>query len=90
MNALLAVLKTLGVVLFAPAVVGLIPAIPGWVAQVFPTYYIMNPVLAVTQRGADAGAVAGDVAVLLALVGGLTLALVWVVERQKRQLALIG
>jgi ABC-2 type transport system permease protein len=89
-NALLAALKTLGLVLFAPALVGLVPAIPEWVARLFPTYYIMQPVLSVTQQGADAGAVAGDAAVLLAIVGGLCLALAWVVERQKRQLALIG
>lgn len=89
-NALLAALKTLGLVLFAPALVSLVPAIPEWVARLFPTYYIMHPVLAVTQQGADAGAVAGDAAVLLAIVGGLCIALAWVVERQKRQPALIG
>jgi ABC-2 type transport system permease protein len=87
-NVLLAVIKAGGLVLFAPALVQLVPDIPQWIAQVFPTYYILNPVLAVSQRNAGLGDIGGELAVLLALIGAMILILVLIFERQQKRLAL--
>ena len=87
-NMLLAVIKAGGVVLFAPALIQLVPSVPQWIAQVFPTYYLMNPVLEVSQNGAGLGDIFGELAVLLAVIGVMVIAVVMVIERQQKQLAL--
>jgi ABC-2 type transport system permease protein len=87
-NALLAVIKTLGLVLFAPALIQLIPDVPAWIARVFPTYYVMNPVLEVSQRGASLADISGELVILLAIIGAMVLALALLMERQQQRLAL--
>ncbi|MEQ8672499.1 MAG: ABC transporter permease [Aggregatilineales bacterium] len=89
-NMLLAVIKAGGLVLFAPALIQLVPSVPQWMAQVFPTYYMMNPVLEVSQNGAGLGDIIGELSVLLAVIGVMVVALVVVIERQQKQLALAG
>jgi ABC-2 type transport system permease protein len=87
-NALLAVVKTLGLVLFAPALIQLIPDVPAWIARVFPTYYVMNPVLEVSQRGASLADIGGELVILLAIIGAMLLVLALLMERQQQRLAL--
>lgn len=87
-NALLAVFKAGGVILLAPALIQLAPDIPQWIGRVFPTYYVLNPVLEVSQDGASLGDIAGDMAILLAIIGVMVLAMVFILERQQKQLAL--
>lgn len=90
MDALMGVVKAFGIVLFGPGILEMFPQIPGWIGQLFPTYYMLNPVLEVSQNGARFGDIAGDLAILAALIGALLLLLTRVVERQQRQLALAG
>lgn len=87
-ESLLAVIKAAGIVLFAPGLLELIPRAPAWIAQLFPTYYMMNPVLAISQRGAGLSEVAGDLAILLLFVGAMVLLLAFVIERQRKAIAL--
>jgi len=87
-NGLLALTKALGFVLFLPGLLAIFPEVPEWTQQIFPTYYIMNPVIEVSQYNAGLGDVAGDLAVLLAIVGGMLLYLVTAFERQQQKLAL--
>ncbi len=87
-DAFMGTLKAFGIILFAPGIVEMFPAIPAWVGRVFPTYYMMNPLLEVSQNGAGFGDVAGELAILAAIVGALLLALVYVIEQQKKSLAL--
>jgi ABC-2 type transport system permease protein len=88
-NSLLAVIKALGLLLFAPALIQLIPTLPQWIARVFPTYYVMNPVLEVSQQGAALADIAGDLVILLALIGAMMFGLVLIIERQQKRLALM-
>lgn len=87
-NGLLAVTKGLGLVLFMPAFLAIFPDVPVWTQQVFPTYYIMNPVIEVSQNNASLGDITVDLAVLLALTGAMLIYLVTVFERQQQRLAL--
>jgi len=89
-NVLLAVLKAAGLVLFAPGILELFPEAPGWIAQIFPTYYVLNPVLEVSQQGAGLGEIAGDLAILSTMVAVLLLVLAFLIERQAEELALAG
>jgi ABC-2 type transport system permease protein len=90
MDALLGVIKVFGIVLFAPGILEMFPGVPAWIGRVFPTYYVINPLLEVSQNGAGLGDIAADLAILAAIIGVLLLALTQVIERQQRQLALAG
>jgi ABC-2 type transport system permease protein len=87
-TGLMAVTKALGFVLFMPGFLAIFPDIPEWIQQVFPTYYMMNPVIEISQNNANLGDIAIDLGILLALSGAMILYLVSVFERQQQKLAL--
>ncbi len=87
-DTFIAIVKALGILLYAPGILALIPSIPEWVAKVFPTYYMVDPVIQISQRGAGFGELAGEIGILAAFVATLLLALVFVAERQKEKIAL--
>ncbi|MDX1665410.1 MAG: ABC transporter permease [Candidatus Promineifilaceae bacterium] len=87
-DAFMGALKAFGILLFAPGILELFPQAPAWIGRLFPTYYLLNPLLAVSQRGAALADVAGELAVLAAIVGALLLALALVVDRQRERVAL--
>jgi ABC-2 type transport system permease protein len=68
LNSLFANLKLLGLFFYAPAIIFLFPGIPQWVAQVFPTYYIVNPVFRVSVFGEGWAEVGWQLLVLLGLI----------------------
>jgi ABC-2 type transport system permease protein len=74
-TTLFTVWKTGGIVLFAPAIVYLFPKIPEWVAKVFPTYYLIPPIVEISQRGGGWPDIATNVFILI----GLDLLLIGVV-----------
>jgi ABC-2 type transport system permease protein len=43
--------KTAGIILFAPVFVFFFPQIPEWIGRIFPTYYILQPVVEISQLG---------------------------------------
>lgn len=64
-HTLFAIVKASGIILYAPGLIAMFPdTIPQWIARLFPTYYIMQPVMDISQRGAGVGDVAFDLAVL--------------------------
>ncbi|ADJ26588.1 ABC-2 type transporter [Dehalogenimonas lykanthroporepellens BL-DC-9] len=68
MNSLFSVLKAGGILLFGPAIVYMFPQIPTWVGYLFPTYYVVRPVVDLSVAGASFGDVAPFIAVLAVLV----------------------
>lgn len=66
-NTLFAAVKGLGILLYAPALVYLFPSLPQWIGRLFPTYYIVNPIMQVVQNGAGWSAVRSDALILTAL-----------------------
>lgn len=79
-NSLFATVKALGLLLYAPALIALFPVIPQWIAQIFPTYYRVDPVIAIVQRGATHD-IAPHLAVLAAMIVALAAGLRVVRER---------
>ena len=67
-DTLFATIKGIGILLYAPALVYLFPEIPHWIGRIFPTYYMIAPIVEVTQGGAGWSDIAPDVAILLALI----------------------
>jgi ABC-2 type transport system permease protein len=65
-------IKGTGFILLAPTVFYIFPDWPQWIAKVFPTYWVINPVYEVTINGAGLGAVSSD----LVVAGGVIAAMV--------------
>jgi ABC-2 type transport system permease protein len=80
-NTLFSVVKAGGILLYAPVLVYLFPDIPAWIGQLFPTYYLIHPVVEITQRGAGLAEVAPELAVLAVLDALLAVAVALVVRR---------
>ncbi len=47
------------------------PEIPQWIARIFPTYYLIQPVIEITQEGGGLASVAPELAVLVILTAVL-------------------
>jgi ABC-2 type transport system permease protein len=65
--ALFTVWKSAGIILFAPVFIYLFPEIPQWIGNIFPTYYIVQPIVELSQRGGGWPEIAIEVYVLIGL-----------------------
>ncbi|NWF67799.1 MAG: ABC transporter permease [Chloroflexi bacterium] len=85
-QTLFAVIKAMGILLYAPGLIALFPdAIPQWIARFFPTYYIMQPVLDISQKGAGLADIAFDLTILLIITAVVIAALGWRAEKLQVQ-----
>ena len=66
-TTLFALWKFAGILLFGPAFVYMFPQIPEWIGQIFPTYYIVEPIVDISQRGGGWPEIAVNVFVLIGL-----------------------
>ncbi|MCL4868204.1 MAG: ABC transporter permease [Anaerolineae bacterium] len=82
-NTLFATIKGIGILLYAPAIIYLFPSIPAWIGRIFPTYYIITPIVEVTQNGATWSAIRLDVGILILLILAL-MGIVAFITRQAR------
>ena len=87
MDTFMGIIKAVGILLYAPGIVKLFPGAPQWIGQIFPTYYVMNPLLEVSQNGAGFTDIVVDVAVMVVLTGVLLFILNGVIGRQQQRLA---
>jgi ABC-2 type transport system permease protein len=78
-NSLFAAIKSLGIFLYAPALLYIFPQIPDWIGRIFPTFYVLNPIIEITQNNAGFQEVALDLgiqslflAVLVFLIGAFS------------------
>lgn len=84
-NALFATIKSLGIILYAPAIIYMFPAIPQWIGKIFPTYYMIRPVIDVTQEGARWGDIAWMVYIQVGLIVLLGIVLGIVAHRKRER-----
>ncbi|MBI2869469.1 MAG: ABC transporter permease [Chloroflexi bacterium] len=87
-TTLFAVWKLGGILLFGPAFIYMFPQIPGWIGRLFPTYYILQPVVEISQRGAGWEDISTNLVVLAALDVLLAGAVALTLKRAKRLAAL--
>lgn len=83
-NTLFTITKAGGLLLYAPALIYLFPQLPQWIGRIFPTYYIIDPVVQVTQHGATFANVWPELVVLGVLIVVLLGAVAFVVSRATR------
>ncbi|MFV1857984.1 MAG: ABC transporter permease [Anaerolineales bacterium] len=70
-NSLFGTIKAMGLILYAPALIFMFPDIPQWIARLFPTYYIIQPVIEITQMGAGFEDVFPELIILVLLIVAL-------------------
>lgn len=83
-TSLFTVWKLGGILLFAPALVYLFPQIPEWIVRIFPTYYLVQPVVEITRQGAGWNDIVMDVMVLVIVDVVLAVALFFLLRRTPR------
>ncbi len=83
-NTLFATIKAVGLLLYAPVIVYMFPQIPQWIGKIFPTYYIVQPVVEISQRGGAWSDIVFEVSILAGLIV-LMLVLTTVVSRRLKQ-----
>lgn len=81
-NSLFTIIKGLGLLLYAPAIIYLFPQIPEWVGKIFPTYYMLSPIIRISQEGAGLSEVWLELAILTALIITLGIVVGWLGARQ--------
>lgn len=86
-QTLFATIKGLGLILYAPGIIAVFPDLPQWLAQIFPTYYIMHPVMEISQNGAGLGDIAIELVVLAVLTALMIFGLGLTAERLQTQIA---
>ncbi len=78
-TTLFAVWKLGSILLFGPAIIYMFPQIPQWIGRLFPTYYLLQPIVEISQGGGGWSDIATNVFILagldLILVGVVVLAL---------------
>lgn len=78
--------KAGGILLFGPAIIYMFPQIPQWIGRLFPTYYLLQPIIEISQGVGGWSNIATNVLILV----GLDLLLIGVVVfvlRRTRQFA---
>jgi len=68
MNTLYATWKFGGLLLFGPAIVFMFPTIPQWLGYIFPTFYVVKPVVDISVSGMSLGAETLYLGILAGLV----------------------
>ncbi len=74
-ESLSSVMKGFIIILYGPAFVQMFPQIPQWTGKLFPTYYVITPLMKIVREGGVWSAVNTDVYILiviLAVVCGIT------------------
>lgn len=66
-STLFTLIKSLGIILYAPAIVYMFPEIPQWIAKIFPTYFMLGPINELTMNNASWSDIAVDVYILITL-----------------------
>lgn len=80
-------IKGTGAILLAPALFYVFTSWPQWIAKLFPTYWIINPVYEVTINEAGLGDVWGDLVIALGVAVLLALVVVMLTRRLHTRLA---
>lgn len=83
-SSVYAAIEGLGVIIYGPGILALFPQAPKWIAKLFPTYYVINPIMEITREGGSWASVRADVFILIGIIA-VFFALVAVVASKTRQ-----
>lgn len=83
-TTLFAVWKLGGILLFGPAIIYMFPQIPQWIGRLFPTYYLLQPIIEISQGGGGWPDIATDILILVGLDLLLIGVVVFVLKRTRQ------
>jgi ABC-2 type transport system permease protein len=86
-NAVFALIKGTGVLLIGPTVFYIWPDWPQWIAKLFPTYWVINPIFEVSLNNAGLEEVWVELLIGVGVIGLLALAVVAMTRRLGHKLA---
>ena len=86
-TTLFTIWKMGGIILFAPVFIYLFPQIPEWIGRIFPTYYIIQPIVDLSQRGGSWPDIAVNVFILIGLNLILLGLVLYVLKRSEQMVA---
>lgn len=78
------VIKGLGAILYGPGIVAMFPQIPQWIGKLFPTYYVINPIMEIARKGGSWSTVKLDVFILIGIIA-IFFAIVGVIANKTSQ-----
>ncbi len=81
LNTLFAFWKFGAIFLFGPAIIFMFPQIPQWIGYIFPTFYVIKPIVELISNGSQLGEVIWYLVILCALITALFLVVNRVVRR---------
>jgi ABC-2 type transport system permease protein len=84
-TTLFAIWKFGGILLFGPAIVYMFPQIPEWVGRIFPTYYVIQPVVVLSQQSGGWADIASGVFILIGLDLVLAGAVILIMKKALRR-----
>ena len=85
-TTLFTVWKTGAILLFAPAIIYMFPQIPQWIGKIFPTYYLLQPIVDISQRGGGWPDIAINVFILVG-IDLILIAVVMLILKRTKQFA---
>ena len=80
-------MKLLGALIYAPAIFYFFPGMPEWIGKLFPTYYIVQPIVEISQQNAGWSQIAPEVFVMIGF-NILLIAIVALTIKKKPQYAI--
>lgn len=83
-TSLFAIWKTGGILLFGPAIIYIFPQIPQWIGRIFPTYYLLQPIVDISQRGGSWAEIALNVFILIGIDLGLMVVVALILKRTRQ------
>jgi ABC-2 type transport system permease protein len=86
-KVLFALIKTLGILIFAPALWYVFPEWPQWIAYLFPTYWLLNPIVEIGQQGAGLGDIWWQLAIGAAICAAMIVLLGRLAQRVRAPVA---
>lgn len=84
-NTLFATIKLFGLLIYAPAFIYMFPDIPQWIGKIFPTYYVVDPIMEISQRGGSWSDISLNVLILAALNIALAFVVAIMAKKQEQQ-----
>lgn len=83
-STLFAVWKSSAILLMGPAVIYAFPEIPAWIGRLFPTYYMLEPLMNITQIGAGWADISTNILILIAIDIAIFIIFIIVLKRSSQ------
>lgn len=84
-TSLLALSKIAGLVLSGPGLVYMFPQIPQWIGRIFPTYYMIDPIVELVHRGGGWNDIVVNILILIGLIIVFSIILSVVLRKRAEQ-----